>query len=85
MVGLDIYRLSHGTKLADARDPINNDAEFMQYAPGGQEILIVTKPEALGITGFSSLLCGSYTTKASKIFAEMEAYHKNRQARGLAT
>ena len=85
MLGLDIYRLSHGTTLADARDPTNNDAEFMQYAPGGQEILIVIKPEDLGVTGFSALLCGSYRLKASDIFGQMEVYHKNRQARGLAT
>ena len=85
MVGLDIYRLSHGTTLADARDPNKNDAEFMQYTPGGQEILIVINPQDLGVAGFSAVLCGSFTLKASAIFGQMEAYHKNRQSRGLAT
>jgi hypothetical protein len=85
MVGLDIYRLSHGTTLDDARDSSNNDAEFMPYTPGGQEILIVIKPGDLGITGFAAMLCGSYTLKVSEVFAKMEAYHKNRQSRGLAT
>lgn len=85
MAGLDIYRLVHGTTLANARDPNNNDATFMQYTPGGQDVLIVIKPEDLGITGFSSLLCGNYTLKASEIFARMDFLHKNRQARGLAT
>ena len=86
MVGLDIYRLSHGTTLADARDSTNNDAQFMEYIPGGPEILVIIKPEDLGITGFfASLMCGSYTIKASKLFSDMDAYHKVRQGRGLAT
>ena len=86
MIGLDIYRLSHGTTLANARDPTNHDAEHTQFsADGGQEVLIVIKPEDLGITGFRAMLCGTYTLKASDIFARMEAYHKSRQARGLAT
>lgn len=85
MTGLDIYRLANGTTLADARDPNNDHATFMQYTPGGQDYLIIIKPEDIGITGFAALLCGTYTQKASEVFAHMDATHKNRQALGLAT
>jgi hypothetical protein len=83
MEGLDIYRLSHGTTVADARDPTNSSVELMHYTPGGPEIFIVIKAKDLGITGLFALLCGDYVIKASKIYSEMDAYHKNRQARGL--
>ena len=83
MKGLDIYRLSHGTTLTDARDPSNSSAEIMHYTPGGPEILIVIKANDLGITGFSALLCGDYTIKASEVYSEIDECHKARQARGL--
>jgi hypothetical protein len=67
--GLDIYRLVHGTTTADAHDPMNHDAKFMQYTPGGEDVLIVIKPEDLGITGrFEAWWCGSYAIKASEVF-----------------
>jgi hypothetical protein len=85
MVGLDIYRLPHGTTIADARDPNNPNASHWYYVPGGPECLITITPGDLGITGFWALVCGEYTIKASDVFEEMQKFHRERQARGLAT
>lgn len=85
MEGLDIYRLSHGTTLADARNPTNQNAELLKYTPNGQEVMIVIRPVDLDITGVSAMLCGEYTIRASEIFSQMERYQKSRQVRGLAT
>ena len=85
MEGLDIYRLSHGTTVADARDPNNSNAQHWRYVPGGQEVVIAITPQELGITGVWSWLCGEYKIKASIIFDEMQQYHQQRQMKGLAT
>ena len=85
MEGLDIYRLPHGTTLADARNSNNSNAEFLQYTPNGEEVVIVIKPADLGISGPLAVLCGEYKLRASEIFHQMEKYQKSRQARGLAT
>jgi hypothetical protein len=85
MEGLDIYRLQHGTTVADARDPNNPNAEHWRYAQGGQEVCITITPQHLGITGFWALLCGDYRIKASDIFDDMQRYQQKRQMKGLAT
>ena len=85
MEGLDIYRLSHGTTVADALDPNNHNAEHWRYFPGGPEVLITIKPQDLGITGFWAVLCGVYKIKASDLFGKMHRYQTNRQSAGLAT
>jgi hypothetical protein len=85
MVGLDIYRLPHGTTIADARDPNNPNASLWHYVPEGPECLITITPGDLGITGFWALMCGEYRIKASVVFDEMQTFHRERQAEGLAT
>jgi hypothetical protein len=85
IVGLDIYRLPHGTTIADAHNVNNPDAEMWHYTPGGPEIFIVVAPQDLGITGIMAWLCGEYRIKASKLFQNMQKYHTKRQSDGLAT
>jgi hypothetical protein len=85
MVGLDIYRLPHGTTIADARDPNNPNASLWHYVPEGPECLITITPGDLGITGFWALMCGEYRIKASVVFETMQKFHRERQAEGLAT
>ena len=85
MVGLDIYRLAHGTTVDDARDSTNPRAQHWQFAPGGHEVFITITPQELGITGGWAWLCGEYKIKASDIFDEMQNFHQNRQREGLAT
>ena len=85
MVGLDIYRLSHGATVADALDPNNHNTEHWCYVTGGTEVFITIKPENLGITGFWAVLCGEYKIKASDLFRKMQEYHTRRQLRGCAT
>jgi hypothetical protein len=85
MEGLDVYRLIHGTTVADAKDPTKHGAELMHYTPKGEDVLIVIKPEDLGIMGwFEAWRCGSYVLKASEIFKAVDAEHKALQADGLA-
>jgi hypothetical protein len=85
MVGLDIYRLVHGTTIDDARNATNRGAELLRYTEGGEDILIVIKPEDLGITGwFAAWRLGSYVLKASEMFHEVNEMHKALQAEGLA-
>ena len=54
--GLDIYRLPHGTTIADARDPkknySKNGASYFHYKPGGPEYLITITLGDLGIAGY---------------------------------
>jgi hypothetical protein len=83
--GLDIYRLPHGTTIADAQNVNNTDAELWHYTPGGPEIIIVIAPQDLGITGTMAWLCGEYRIKASELFQDMKKYHTKRQSEGLAT
>jgi hypothetical protein len=85
MVGLDIYRLPHGTTIADARDPNNPKASHWHYVPEGPECLITITPGDLGITGFWALMCGEYRIKASVVFETMQKFHRELQAEGLAT
>ena len=85
MEGLDIYRLSHGTTIADACDPNNPNAEHWRYVAGGPEVFITIKPQDLGITGFWAVLCGEYNIKASDLFRKMQENQTKRQAEGLAT
>jgi hypothetical protein len=81
---LDIYRLVHGTTIDDARNATNRGAELLRYTKRGEDVLIVIKPEDLGITGwFAAWRLGSYVLKASEIFKEVDEVHKARQARGL--
>ena len=85
MEGLDIYRLSHGTTIADACDANNANAEHWRYFPCGPEVFISITPQDLGITGFWAVLCGEYKIKASHLFREMQEYQTDRQSAGLAT
>jgi hypothetical protein len=81
---LNIYRLPHGTTIADARDPNNPNASHYCYFPGGPEYLITITPGDLGINGVWALVCGEYRIKASLAFAKMQEFHQRRQAKGLA-
>jgi hypothetical protein len=83
--GLDIYRLRHGTTIADAHNVNNPDAKMWHYTPGDPEIFIVIAPQDLGITGSMAWLCGEYRIKASKLFQDMQKYQTKRQSDGLAT
>lgn len=85
MEGLEIYKLSHGTTVADALDPSNPNAEHWQYTRGGPEVHITIAPRHLGITGLWAWFCGDYTIKASGIFDTIQEYHRERQRKGLAT
>ena len=85
MEGLDIYRLPHGTTIADARDPDNPNASLYHYVPTGPEYLIRITPGDLGITGFWAMVCGDYTIKASHLFEKMNKYHQELQGEPLAT
>lgn len=84
VIGLDIYRLTHDTTVADALDPNNNAAEKWEYTPGGPDVLITIKPQDLGITGVWALLCGTYTIEASKLFQRMLRHHRKCQSLGYA-
>jgi hypothetical protein len=81
--GLDIYRLSHGTTLADARNGNNPKASYWRYEPGGPEHFITIAPGDLGITGFWAFFCGGYSLKASEIFKEMQRMQTSLQRHGL--
>lgn len=85
MEGLDIYRLPHGTTIADACNSANPNAKHWQYFPGGPEVWITISPQDLGITGFWAVVCGKYKIRASTIFQGMQEYHQQRQLEGLAT
>ena len=84
MEGLDIYRLAHGTTIADARDPNNPSADHWRYVAGGPDVYITIKPQDLGITGVWAAVCGEYKIKASVLFNGMNEYHTERQSDGLA-
>lgn len=85
IVGLDIYRLPHGTTIADAHNVKNPNAEMWHYTPGGPEIFILIAPQDLGITGIMAWLCGEYRIQASELFQNMQKSHTKRQSEGLAT
>ena len=76
MVGLDIYRMTHGTTI--------QDAEHWRYEPGGEEIFITITPQDLGIPPVWAFFCRDYKLKASDIFETINECHKDRQRRGLA-
>lgn len=82
-IGLDIFRLTHGTTIRDAQVANNPNANHWRYVPGGTEIFITFSPQDLGITGFWALLCGEYKIKASDLFQEIRDEHTNRQSSGL--
>jgi hypothetical protein len=79
--GLDIYRLSHGTTLADARDGNNPNASYWRYEHGGPEHFITIAPGDLGI--FRAFFCGEYSLKASEIFKKMQRMQTSLQRDGL--
>jgi hypothetical protein len=83
MVGLDIYRLPHGTTITDAKNTTNG-AEKWTYSPGGQDRHIVITPAELGIIGIWAMLCGEYRIPVSDIYEEMNSYQKERQNNMLA-
>ena len=85
MKGLDIYRLPHGTKISDARDANNPDAQHWRYVPGGPEVHITIAPQDLGITGLWARICGEYKIKASDVFDELQEFHQQRQREGFTT
>lgn len=84
--GLDIYRLPHGTTVADAHDTANSNAVLWRYVAGGPEIWITIAAQDLGITGFfNALLFREYKSKASVLYEDMKKEHIARQLDGLAT
>jgi hypothetical protein len=94
VIGLDVYRLPHGTTVKQALDPTDPSAEHWRYEPGGPKVLISIGPEDLGIpptwgshffkATAGILGTGVYTMKASEIFDGMHKFHAGRQQRGLA-
>jgi hypothetical protein len=71
ITGLDIYRLAHGTSIA------NGTAVHERYLPGGPEVWIVISAQDLGITDwFWAKVCGDYKIKASTIFHELDQQHQ---------
>jgi hypothetical protein len=83
LIGLDIYRLPHGTTIMDAKNATNG-AEKWTYWPGSQDRNIIITPSDLGITGFWALVCGEYRIPVSEIYEELNSYQKDRQLRKLA-
>jgi hypothetical protein len=82
---LNIYRLPHGTTIADARDPNNPNASHYHYKPGDPEFFFTIIPGDLGITtGFWALVCGEYRIPASLVSEQRQKFHQERQAGGLA-
>jgi hypothetical protein len=84
VIGLDIYRLPHGTTIEDARNGTKN-ASHHSYVPGGPEYLITITPGDLGISGFWAWWCGDYTISASLLYVQMRNFHEKRQRAGIAT
>ena len=79
IAGLDIYRLPHGTTIADA-ESATNGAEKWTYSPGGgQDRAIVITPAELGITGIWAFVCGDYKISVSEIYKKINKYQKDRQ------
>jgi hypothetical protein len=76
IVGLYIYRLPHGTTVADALNN-NNGASVHFYKSGDPEYLITITPADLGITGFWAYMCGNYTIKASVLLVKMQVCHED--------
>jgi hypothetical protein len=83
LVGLDIYRLPHGTTIKQALDPSNPSAQHWHYKPGDPEVLISIRREDMGIpqstrSRFMTTVFGNssdvYTIKASDIFEDMRPY-----------
>jgi hypothetical protein len=88
VIGLDIFRLPHGTTLDQALDEDDPSAEYSYYEPGAAELLISIGREDLGIPPADLLVEGSsdeYAIKASNIYARVREYHEQCQMNGLAT
>jgi len=82
--GLDVYRLPRGTTVDDAING-NNGASKFTYTPddSDQNQTIDINPQDLGFT--QPVAWNGYQILVYRLFNEMNAYHKNRQRRGLAT
>jgi hypothetical protein len=81
LVGLDVYRLPHGTTVKQALDPNDSSAEYMCYECGGPDVLVSIRAKDLGTMEGSG---ADYTMCASDIFAKMREYHMQCQMRGQA-
>jgi hypothetical protein len=83
VIGLDIYRLPHGTTVKQALDPNDPSAEYWRYEPGDAEVLISIGYVDLGIPPTLSShhdTCKSsygekYTMKASEIYENLSEFH----------
>jgi hypothetical protein len=93
LVGLDIYRLPHGTTIKQALDPNDPSAEHWHYRPGAPDVLISIRREDLGIpqsarSRFMTTLFGNsndaYTIKASHIYEDMRTGHEKPKERKRA-
>ena len=81
--GVDIYRLPHGTTIKDAINASNGASKFT-YIPGGSDYSISICPQDLGLTS-PAVRWNGFKIQASRIFDEMDAYHKSRQQKLLAS
>ena len=81
--GLDIYRLPHGTTIEDAISARDGASKFT-YIPGGPDYTISISPQDLGLTS-TPVAWNGFEIQASRIFDDMDAYHKKRQQKLLAT
>jgi hypothetical protein len=81
--GLDIYRLPHGTTIEDAINARDGASKFT-YVPGGPDYNISISSQDLGLTS-PQVAWNGFEIRASRIFDDMDAYHKKRQQKLLAT
>jgi hypothetical protein len=84
VIGVDVYRLPHGTTIAQARDPNDSAAQYWRWSPGDDEIRITVAPEDVGMpqsltsrsVGAASHLLGveyndDFILRASEIYGLM--------------
>ena len=83
MGGLDVYRLPHGTTVGDAINGTNGASKFTYTPGGGQDYSIDITPADLGFT--TPVEWNGFQIQLSRIFDEMDGYHKKRQQNLLAT
>jgi len=83
ILGLDVYRLPRGTTVDDAISGKKGASKFT-YTPRGadQNQTIDITPQDLGFT--QPVAWSGYQILVSRLFNEMNEYHKDRQRRGLA-
>lgn len=83
MGGLDLYRLPHGTTVDDAINGTGG-ASKVTYVPGGPDNHIDITAQDLGFPGTPPVAWNGFQIQMSRIFVEMDTYHKKRQQNLLA-